>query len=254
MTLFSYDAGSGVLHAVDPRLKLAALLALTMAVFSLPAPPTGVHVGVTAPALLLVLGWAVEGRSRTRMQSGAVARARSLGRILRRVTPLLFPPALIVLFRGAGGVDYATRFFIVALLGDLTLAVTSRGRCIDAVAWICSPLPRRPRAMVPLATAVALSSAPLFIGVMHDARDACRVRGVRLRRHPRLTATRIARATLDDLPRRINRISDAVMVRGFSLDPTPPAFRLAGGDAVFVVVVATTISVMNVSPLLSLLR
>ncbi len=230
MTLFSYQAGNGVLHTLDPRVKLAALLALTITVFAAPPATATVNPALAGPAFVLLLGWMIE--------------AASMGpvRTIRRVVPLLILAALIVLFRGASGIDYAIRFLIVAFLGDLTVAVTSRGRFIDAIAWGCSRLPRRTRAMVPLATAVALSSAPMLITVMHRAREACRVRGIRLRRHPRLTATRIARAALDDVPRQINRVSDAIVVRGFSLDPTPPAFQTGRGDAMLALLVMLAVA------------
>ena len=239
MTLFSYEAGSGVLHSVDPRLKLAALLSLTITVFAVPSPAAGVSAGLIGPAALLLLGWGIEGASRTRPSLPPYR--------LKRIAPLLIPPVLIVVVRGAPGFDYATRFLIVAMLGDLTIAVTSRGRCIDAIAWACSRLPRQPRAMIPLAMAVALSSAPLFITVMHRAREACTVRGVRLRRHPRVAATQIARAALDDVPRRINRIGDAMVVRGFSLDPTPPVFAPGRGDSILVILVILTIGISLVA-------
>ncbi|TVR29402.1 MAG: hypothetical protein EA404_14935 [Spirochaetaceae bacterium] len=225
LTPFSYHLPLTPLHGRDPRLKLAALMLLSLTAVA----------GGTAGLVLSVTMLAAAMRYAGFALLQSLVRLRFLWLMALFITlshslsaaagTLSFSPD--GLLRGAG---FALRLLTVAALGNLFIATTSRDRVLDTLTWACTPLPPRLRWQLPLAVAVALSSYPLFARTMLRVREACQVRGAQPRRNPRLTLTVVARAALDDVPRRIAHTADAMTVRGFSETATPPLFRPGRGD------------------------
>ena len=226
LTPFSYHLPLTPLHGRDPRLKLAALMLLSLTAVA----------GGTAGLVLSVTMLAAAMRYAGFPLLRSLARLRLLWLIALFIAlshsisvgaagALRFSPDGLV--RGAG---FALRLLTVAALGNLFIATTSRDRVLDTLTWACTPLPPRLRWQLPLAVSVALSSYPLFTRTMLRVREACQVRGAQPRRNPRLTLTVVARAALDDVPRRIARTADAMTVRGFSETATPPLFRSGRAD------------------------
>lgn len=266
----------GPLHERDPRLKLASLLALSLAILVASGPtlaipvlllfggyryarqPLGRSLLALKPLILIALLIAV---SRT-ITAAAEIRAPEAGAATSAVwSAVTASPSAAPLFSWLGalrlptsavlsGVDYAVRLLLVALFGQLFLATTSRGRIIDTLRWACSPLPPTTRAYVPLAVAVALSSFPLIARSMQQTRDACVARGVNPKQSPALLVRRIVHAAVDEVPLRIARIADAVAVRGFSLHGTPPRFHPAAADLRLGLQVALAVALTLLLPLL----
>lgn len=256
----------GPLHTRDPRLKLASLLVLSLVILFASRPalavpvllllggfwyaeqPLGRTVRALKPLIVVALLIAV---SRT-IAAAAEISASGISAAAAEVDvtptaplsrrPWLLTVPMIPLEAIVFGVDYGSRLLLAALFGQLFLATTSRGRIIDTLRWICTPLPQSLRAHIPLAVAVALSSYPLIARSMQQTRDACIARGVNPKKSPALLVRRIARGAVDETPLRITRAADAVTARGFSPDSTPPCFSLAAADAVLALVIAVSVT------------
>ncbi|TVQ40698.1 MAG: energy-coupling factor transporter transmembrane protein EcfT [Spirochaetaceae bacterium] len=237
LTPFAYQLPPAALHRRDPRLKLAALLAFSVTTMTAGTP------GLVITALLLSVGYRYAGLPLIRTTVGLrllwlIALVVALSRSITVSDPGGPHISGAALLTGAG---YGVRLLGVALLGNLFVATTSRGRIIDTLAWACTPLPAHVRRQLPLAVAVALSTYPLIARSMRRVREACIVRGAWPRRNPWLTINVVARGAVDNVPLRITRIADAITVRGFSNTPSPPRFTPDRLDARLAVLLAAAV-------------
>ena len=234
MTGFAYTHRDTPVHALDPRVKLLALAAFSIAAVAL--------VPWSARAVLAagLLG------------AYAAARARPLQALFAARLFLLLALAVVAThsftgggFTSAGALDgarIAAGFLLVVLAAELTLQTTPAGRVADVFHWLLRPVPGVNAGRVALMAGLALRHVVVLGDLYRRLSEAMVVRGIRLRRAPlrgiRILAVSLIRETVLEA----EQTTDALIARGYSDDRTPPAFAAGRGDAGAVVLVVALIA------------
>lgn len=238
---FAYTHRNTAVHALDPRLKLLALAAFSIAALALPA-------------------WAARGVLATALLGGYFAARLSPLRALLGARVFLALAVVVVLthsLRGGAlsasgaeaGARIASGFLLVLLAAELTMQTTPASRVTDVVHWALRPVPGVNGGRVALMAGLALRHAAVLGQSYRRVRDAMKVRGLQSRRAPVRTVRLIALALIRETVLAAERTTDALAARHYSDDRTPPAFRLRLRDALALALVAAVIAIAGtVSP------
>jgi energy-coupling factor transporter transmembrane protein EcfT len=234
MTGFSYAHRDTPVHSLDPRVKLLALAAFSIAAVAL--------VPWSARAVLAagLLG------------AYAAARARPLQALFAARLFLLLALAVVAThsftggrFTTAGALDgagIAADFLLVVLAAELTLQTTPAGRVADVFHWLLRPVPGVNAGRVALMAGLALRHVVVLGDLYRRLSEAMTVRGIRLRRAPLRGIGILAASLIRETVLAAEQTTDALIARGYSDDRTPPAFAAGRGDAVGVVLVVALIA------------
>lgn len=234
MTGFSYTHRDTPVHALDPRVKLLALAAFSIAAVAV--VPWNARAVLTAGLLAAY----------------AAARARPLQALFAARLFLLLALAVVAThsfdggrFTSSGALDgaqVAAGFLLVVLAAELTLQTTPAGRVADVFHWLLRPIPGVNAGRVALMAGLALRHVVVLGDLYRRTSEAMAVRGIRLRRAPlrgiRILAISLIRETVLEA----EQTTDALVARGYSDDRTPPLFAPTRIDAIAIVLVATLIA------------
>ncbi|MCJ8502524.1 energy-coupling factor transporter transmembrane component T family protein [Desulfatitalea alkaliphila] len=245
LSAFGFRQRLTVLHALDARVKLAALMALSTA--ALAAGPTGL-----VPATVLAAG-AFYQTGVTPLRAAAEMRYFLL--LLAMVwlarglsspgDPLITWGGFAVTHQGlaAGGL-LCWRWLLIALLG-LSLCATTRSAHIRAaVAWFLRPLPGPTAHQVGTMIGLLLRFIPVILTQAKETTDALRARAIKNRRNP---LRRLRYMTLPLLRRTFltaDRLALAMAARSFGDRRTPHPWQMNYRDWAALITVGTVCAVM----------
>lgn len=245
LSAFGFRQRPTVLHALDARVKLAALMALSIA--SLAAGPAGL-----VPATVLAAG--------AFHQTGvpplrAAAEMRYFLLLLAMVwlarglstpgEPLIAWGGYAITHQGlaAGGL-LCGRWLLIALLGMSLCATTRSAHIRAAVAWFLRPLPGATAHQVSTMIGLLLRFIPVILTQAQETSDALRARAIDNRRHP---VRRLRYMTLPLLRHTFltaDRLAVAMTARSFGDQCTPHPWQMKPRDWTTLITVVAVCAVM----------
>ncbi len=231
LAALSYQPGNALLHRFDVRLKLVALVMISLT--TVKASPLGLVL-----ATLLVLAAAVNTRlTLHRLLSelryfivllGFVWLARALTVAGEPIFSLAF---LTVSREGLvlGGL-ICWRLALVVLLGAL-LVTTSRSADIRAaIEWFLKPLPMVPHKRIGTMIGLMVRFIPVAFDQTYEIIEAQRARGVENRKNPFYRLPRLLNPMLRKTFTRADELAVAMAARCFTEKRSDPTFTSCAGD------------------------
>lgn len=232
MSLYLYVPGRSLLHRLDPRAKLAGLLAVLLLAVATdyPAVP-GALLGLTLAGAAAARAWPALRRVRGLALTVFLFSLVVWSLLARGQTPWLGPVSReSALFGLATGLKLAT----MILSSTLFLATTRNEEIVAGLIRLGLPYP------VGFAFSTALRLVPAFIGAALTIAEAQRARGLdldaggplaRIRKHLPLVVPVFASAL-----RSTNQLAMAIEARGFGARPRRSSYlelRFGPGDRLF---------------------
>lgn len=229
--IFGYQPGRTVLHRIDARIKLAALV-----LFSLVSLRTGL------PALGLALAAALALLALARCSPLACLGGLRWYLVLlfcivaaRTVTtpgePLLAQPWLSLSRPGLeAGLVLAGRLLVIALFGLLVTVTTRPSHIRAAVEWYLRPLPFIPHQQVATMIGLLVRFIPVILAQSAELDDALRARAIEQRRNPLRRITHLGMPLLRRTFVTADRLAQAMEARCYGLERTAHPWRAGGGD------------------------
>ncbi len=231
LAALSYQPGNALLHRFDVRLKLVALVMISLTT-------------VQAPALGLVLAtllvWVAAVNSRLALHR-LLSELRYFGVLLvfvwlaRALTvsgePVFSLPFLTVSREGLvlGGL-ICWRLALVVFLGAL-LVTTSRSADIRAaIEWFLKPLPLVPHKRIGTMIGLMVRFIPVALDQTYEIIEAQRARGVENRKNPFYRLTRLLNPTLRKTFTRADELAVAMEARCFTEKRTDIYFKTRAAD------------------------
>jgi energy-coupling factor transporter transmembrane protein EcfT len=234
LTLFSFQAGTTALHALDVRVKTLLVCMLSMTLFFSGFIACLACFLVIFPQLHtqgVTLGRLVAQLKGFMLLLGIMAAARA---VTVPGEPVFTLFSLEITRPGlAQGTLVASRFFLVMVTG-LLFAVTTRPAALKSAAqWFLKPVPFVPEKRVALMISLFLRFFPLILTQAAQTADAVNARCGGFRKNP---VRRIRFLTLPLLKKTVmaaNHLSLAMTARCYSENRTDPAFDPGGKEPIF---------------------
>ena len=236
--ILGYLPRSSTLHRLDPRVKLAAMMALSLA--GLDGGLLGLVLACFAGGVALVLARCPLIACLAAMRWYAillfcVVVSRSLTTpgdpLLPDGTGFPLVAQLPITRQGlADGLLLALRLFFVALLGLLLTLTTQPSRLRAAVEWFLAPLPFVPHRQVATMIGLLVRFIPVILNQAGEVGEALRARAIDNRRNPWRRVTCLAMPLVRRTFVTADRLAMAMEARCYGNERTAPHLRLAGRD------------------------
>lgn len=232
MTAVGYRPGRSRLHRLDPRVKLAA--AVLLSVGAMGAGAAGL---LLLSAVLFFAAWAA-GIPPLRF----LADLRYFLLLLIAVTlvrawavpgpPLVSVWGLTLSRNGVvEGALIAWRLGAVAVVGLLLVATTRTAAIRDALTWLFRPVPWLPEGRIAVMLSLLVRFLPVILLRAGETGDAQRARCVECRRNPVYRLRRFAVPLLRRVFLDADALAAAMDARCYTDHRSPPAFRFSRPDA-----------------------
>jgi energy-coupling factor transporter transmembrane protein EcfT len=248
LTGFGYRPSTTLLHQLDSRGKLIALLVFSA--LSMQAEP----VPLAVLSAILALGVILLG-----MRPLAVFREFRLFLVFlvliflaqSLTTPGIpvFPDGVLRQFfpvtrQGAiRGSMFCWRLFTVAGIGLIFTASTKTRDIRFAVSWFLKPVPFFPEQRIATMISLLIRFLPEILRQARECRDAQRARCVELRKNPVFRAVRLILPLLRSIFERADKLSLAMQARGYSENRDLHRVPLKRADKLFVLSLFCTASI-----------
>jgi energy-coupling factor transporter transmembrane protein EcfT len=223
LTLFHVTGRRTFLHLLDPRVKMAAVLAASIAVFM---------TGVTGKLVLT---------------AGAVGLTAASGVPLRRLLrDMRFLLALaVVIFaagalgRGFAGISPATlieggnaawKFLLFILYAAVFTGTTTPGEMRDGLTALLEPLPLIPAVRIATMISLTLAFVPLLFDRIRTVSEAQASRCVFLRRNPVYRFKALTLPVIISIAVSVDAVADAMESRSYNEERTLRPLALHGRD------------------------
>ena len=249
ISLFSYFPGTSLLHRFDPRLKMAVVIAFSVAVFI--ADSSGlIMLSLMAAVLLKCTGYPLLRRQSLRQLRGifVLALLIFIGRTLFSVHDT---PVIMVTSGDGGsplreglqeGITGAWRLLLFAAGGLLFTVSTSTIKLQDGIASVLRPVPFIPEQKFATMMGLTITFVPVIFTISREISEVHRSRGISPKKCPfrriQLFSSHVMAAVLqytDD-------ISSAMESRGYGGSRTKPRFSPGWPDALLLLLFAGGIS------------
>lgn len=229
--VFGYTERPSPLHAVDARVKLAALVAVGLA--SLKAGPSALVLAVAAALGLL----AVAGCSPVRCLAAlkwypVLLLGVAVARLLTTPGEPLFAIAWLPASRQGllAGLELAGRLLAIALFGLLLTFTTRPSHLRSAVEWFLRPVPFIPHQQVATMIGLVVRFIPVILNQSAELGDALRARALDHRRNPLRRMTCAAMPLLRRTFVTADRLASAMEARCYGGQRTAHRLRLTARD------------------------
>jgi len=229
--VFGYNERPSPLHAVDARVKLAALVAISLT--SLKAGPFALCLAVVAAFGLLDLARCSPLRCLAALKwylfllLGVV-----LARLLTTPGEPLFDAAWLPASRQGllVGLELAGRLLVIALFGLLLTFTTRPSHIRSSVEWMLRPMPFIPHRQVATMIGLLVRFIPVILNQSAELGDALRARAIDCRRNPLRRMTYAAMPLLRRTFVTADRLALAMEARCYGVERTPHRFHLTARD------------------------
>lgn len=242
--LFHYRKGKGILHIIDPRIKLLLFFILTITVFHSDFISLSI---ITVSVLLLCI---FEYR-----QSRTVSPRRFLKTAGLFLLFLLF--IILTRYLVEGGVSglvsgsvYSWKLLIVLINGQLLTSTTDTAKIHGAVYKILNPVPFVPAGRIATMVSLTISFIPLIFDQYLECRDAVNSRLGNTAKNPLKKIFFIADPLLQNTVFRAEEIAYAMESRCYNDNPTMPDLKIKRRDLVCLLLSAVffaLIIIINIS-------
>lgn len=229
--VFGFRAGTTILHRLDARVKLAALVCLSLA--CLPAGLAALGLALCAALGLLALARCAPLRCLAAMKwyfvlLGCVLVARTL---TTPGDPLFDLPWLSATRQGAlAGLLAAGRLLIVALLGLLVTCTTRPAEIRAAVEWLLRPIPFIPHRQAATMIGLLVRFIPVILTQSAEQQEALRARAIDNCRNPLRRITALAMPLLRRTCITADRLASAMEARCYGAERTIPTRPVTARD------------------------
>lgn len=236
---FGFRSGRTVLHALDARVKLAALVFVSMAGLYAGLPALGL--AFFAAFCLLALARCSPLRCILGMKwylvlLGCVLVARTL------TTPgdlLVDQPWLPATWQGAhAGLFAAGRLLVIALFGLLVTFTTRPSDIRAAVEWLLRPIPFIPHRQAATMIGLLVRFIPVILSQSAEQQEALRARSIENCRNPLRRTTALAMPLLRRTCVTADRLASAMEARCYGAERTIPCRPVTAREWSALVVVA----------------
>lgn len=241
ISLFSYFPGTSILHRFDPRLKMAAVIGLSVTVFL--SESTGLLLlTILMSALLYLSGYPLLKRQNLRQLRG----------ILLFALLIFAGRALVPEAAGSGtaaasreglleGIRGAWRLLLFAAAGLLFTVTTTAIRMQDGIVSVLRPVPFVPEQKIAVMISLTITFVPLIFTVAHEVLDVHRSRGINLKKRPFRGTYLFTSHVLAAILQYTDDLSTAMESRAYGDTRTRPAFTVTSADIVlFILIVIGT--------------
>ena len=223
LSVFSYRAGSGLLHRLDVRFKLAMFALLSVAV--LRSGPWGLSLLSLMTAMALL-------RLKIAL-SALLHELRFFGLLLMLVfaaRAVFTPGPALIRFHGltitqsglADGGLVCWRLALTVLISIAFISTTRFKEVKAAVLWLLRPLPFVPAQRVALMMGLSLRFIPVILNRAHTISDTQRARCIQNRKNPFYRAVKFAVPLLRKTFQEADHLAAAMEARCFSDHRTEP--------------------------------
>lgn len=237
--VFGFRAGRTVLHRLDTRVKLAALVCVSLASLQAGLPALGLAFGAALGLLALARCSplaCLAGMKWYLVLLGCVLVARTL------TTPgdLIFDvPWLAATRQGAqAGLLAAGRLLIIALLGLLVTFTTRPAEIRAAVEWLLRPIPFIPHRQAATMIGLLVRFIPVILSQSAEQQEALRARSIDNCRNPLRRITALAMPLLRRTCVTADRLASAMEARCYGAERTIPCRPVTAREWSALVVVA----------------
>jgi len=236
LTLFSYFPGRSILHQFDPRLKMAVVLLLSIAVFMTRGAGL-VLVSLFAAVLTAVSGYPLLGRGGLRRMRMVLVLASIIviGRTFFSVSAdngrYLFPWMNFGTVEGLReGVLGAWRLLLFVCAGLLFTVTTSDVKIRDSIASILKPVPFIPEQKLAIMMGLTITFVPVILNKAREISEVHASRAIMSSKKPIRRFIKYAGHLMTAVLKQTDEITDAFESRAFSDSRTPPYFNMSGKD------------------------
>jgi energy-coupling factor transporter transmembrane protein EcfT len=231
LTLFSYQDRNTRLQALDARVKLGALAAISIA--TLQAGPYGLGIAMLLALMVLWKTGIAPGRliaelrffllfliciwaTRALLTPGEVYAQWSFLKISR---PGLFSGALL-----------SWRLLLIAILGLGLTATTPSSRIRAAIEWFLRPIPGIPHQTIATMIGLLVRFIPVILSQSREISDAQRARAVENRKNPVYRLAKFGMPLLRRSAVTADRLACAMEARNYTSRRTAPTWRINARD------------------------
>jgi len=238
LTSFSYVAGNSLLHRLDARLKILAIVLLSLVVFNIDFAGLGILSAVLLGAVMqarLPLGSGI----RELRYFSVLLLLIFVARVLSTGGPALFSLKYFTVSK-MGLVDGALvcwRLALILILGFAFASTTPPSAVKAAVQWILKPVPFIPEKKIALMMGLIVRFVPVILDQARETAEAQKARGVENRKNP---VYRLIKLGFPLLRRTFERADDLVVAmeaRCFTENRTDPELILHKRDWAALIVV-----------------
>ncbi len=228
---FGFQPGTSMLHALDPRFKLAFMALISLSTLQA-APPSLLLLTVTLLAVI------INSRAPLGAAAGLLRRFLILFFLIFIARALSTPGSPLIEFAGLtatrqGVVDGAVvcwRLLLVILAGMALVSTTRTSEIRAAVVWFLRPFPFIPGQRVATMMSLLMRFLPFILSRAEETTAAQRARCVENRKNPfyriKVFAMPLFRRTFEDA----NDLAAAMEARCYSDHRTDPALSSSPGD------------------------
>ena len=237
--VFGFRSGRTVLHALDARVKLAALVFVSMA---------GLYAGLAALGLAFLAAFCLLALARCsplRCILGMKWYLVLLGcvlvaRILTTPGDLIFDlPWLPASRQGVhAGLLAAGRLLVIALFGLLVTFTTRPSEIRAAVEWLLRPIPFIPHRQAATMIGLLVRFIPVILSQSAEQQEALRARSIENCRNPLRRVTALAMPLLRRTCITADRLASAMEARCYGAERTIPCRPVTAREWSALVVVA----------------
>jgi energy-coupling factor transporter transmembrane protein EcfT len=229
--VFGYSERSSPLHKLDARVKLAALVAISLASLqagiSTLALACGVAMGLLVLARYSLLG-CLAGMKWYIVLLCCIMLTRTVTTPGEPLWHLSWLPAsregLLA------GLIMAGRLLVIALFGLLVTFTTRPSHIRSAVEWFLRPIPFIPHQQVATMIGLLVRFIPVILNQSEELSDALRARAIDNRRNPLRRITFLAMPLLRRTFITADRLASAMEARCYGSQRTAHCFRLTSRD------------------------
>lgn len=238
--ILGYQPGTSPLHALDARVKLAALAAISISSLSAGAFPlvmactaaiAGIHLArcplltclVAMKWYMVLLLFVVMARTLTTPGDPLLPAGVSFVTSLVETQPMSRQGLV-------AGILLALRLFLVALLGLLLTLTTRPSHLRAAVEWFLAPIPLIPHRQVATMIGLLVRFIPVILNQAAEVGEALRARAIDNRANPWRRMTALAMPLLRRTFVTADRLAMAMEARCYGSERTTPSFQLTTRD------------------------
>ncbi len=229
--VFGYNERPSPLHALDARVKLAALVAISLT--SLKAGPFALILAVIAAFSLLAFARCSPVRCLAALKWYLILLlCVVLARLLTTPGEPLFDVAWLPASRQGllAGLEVAGRLLVIALFGSLITFTTRPSHVRSSVEWFLRPVPFIPHQQVATMIGLLVRFIPVILNQSAELGDALRARAIDHRRNPLRRMTYVTMPLLRRTFVTADRLASAMEARCYGTERTAHRFHLTARD------------------------
>lgn len=237
ISLFTYFPGTSPLHRFDPRLKMAAVIAMSVAVFL--TESTGLIVlTILTAAVLIASRYPLLQRNNLRQLRGIFILA-----LLLFIGRALLSRGGAAAGTGDGGtyiiagIRGAWRLLLFAALGLIFTVTTSTIRIQDGIASVLKPVPFIPEQKVAVMIGLTVTFVPVIFTISREVLEVHKSRGLSGRKRPLRRISAFTSHVLAAVLQYADDISAAMESRGYGNSRTPPGFSPGRQDLILILLI-----------------